>query len=176
MGGSLALWTIAAVACALAALGVLVLSRLRDYRRGEEAGNDPEDGFSLARYEPMARLLGPEDLRFLRSLPVRGQELAAGWERTRRRIFRKYLRDLAWDFQRFHADARALVAESPEQYSGLVDMLVRQQFTFWRAMAGIELRLALSGLGIAPVDARRLVAAIEAMRAEIAQAAAPVSA
>lgn len=172
MGGWLALWTIAAVACALAAVGLWGWKGLRAYRRSSQTDDHFADGFSPARYEPMARLLSADDLDFLRGIPGRGPELAARWERDRRRIFRQYLSDLASDFQRLHADARALVAQSPEQYSGLVDVLVRQQFTFWRLRAGIELRLVLSRLGIGQIDTERLVGAIEAMRAEIARAAA----
>ena len=75
-------------------------------------------------------------------------QIVARWDRTQRRVVRVYLRETARDFRRLHAEARALVAESPEQYSDLVGVLMRQQVTFLRAMAGIEIRLALSAAGL----------------------------
>ena len=119
----------------------------------------------MEHYEPMARLLAREDLEFLRDTV--GARTAARWARSRRRIFRLYLRDLASDFGSLHAEARALVAESPEQYAHLVAVLMRQQITFLRAMAEIEIRLALSPVGLARVDPRKLIQAIEAMRHEL---------
>ena len=77
------------------------------------------------------------------------------------------MRDLASDFGRLHAEARALVAESPEQYTYLVGVLMRQQITFLRAMAEIEIRLALSPVGLVRVDPRKLIQAMEAMRLEL---------
>jgi hypothetical protein len=46
-------------------------------------------------------------------------------------------------------------------------VLMRQQITFLRAMAGIEIRLALSPVGLVRVDAGKLIQAIEAMRREL---------
>ena len=50
--------------------------------------------FSLERYQPMGRLLGDEDLLFLKSQPGYRSELGSRWERERRRIFRLYLTEL----------------------------------------------------------------------------------
>ena len=119
----------------------------------------------MQRYEPMTRLLAAEDLQFLRKHAC--GKIAAQWDRSRRRVFRQYLRDLAIDFHRLHAHARALVAESPEQYSDLVGVLMRQQMTFLRAMAAVEVRLALHAAGMGTVDVRGLIGVIDAMRLEL---------
>lgn len=165
----LALGSIGATGSALVAIGSIVALRLRRYRRpnDEEIGS-PEE-FEPGRYAPMTRLLGTEDLDFLREFADCSPKLAARWERSRLRIFRMYLRDLVADFQNLHARARSLVAESPEEYSALVPVLMRQQLVFWRALAGIELRLLLKGFGLKPVDVRGLTEAIEALRGEIAR-------
>ena len=113
---------------------------------------------------PRTRIVPP---RLRRHAPC--AKTVVRWERTRRRIFRLYLKDLTADFQELHAQGRALVAESPEQYSELVGVLMRQQVTFWRAIAALECRLALSAMGIGQVDPRGLLTAIEAMRLEFEQ-------
>lgn len=161
-----AIGAIAAAASSVAALGSLVWIRFRQLKQPRMGRDDT--GFSPERYEPMARLLAGDDLEFLRSY-TSCPKFAIRWERARRRIFRLYLRDLAADFHRLHAQSRALVAESPEQYSELVGVLMRQQVTFWRVVAALECRLALSAMGIGEVDPRRLISAIEAMRLEVEQ-------
>ena len=180
MALSIAVFTISLVGLTILALGVLVWLRMRSNRSADlpdEPGpeNTPE-GFSLARYEPMLRLLAAEDADFLRRETSCPPKMAAQWERDRRRIFGLYLKDLCADFRRLHARARVLVAESPEQYSDLVPLLMRQQIYFWRAMAGVELRLALSAVGLAHVDVRRLLEALEGMHSEILRLAAPAAA
>jgi hypothetical protein len=177
MAAWIAIGLVFAVGSAAVTLGILLWVRLSGYRRVTRHAEAPTDGFTPARYEPMTRLLDGADLDFLRKEAACGSDLAARWERSRRRIFRMYLRDLAEDFRRVHAEARALVAESPERYSALVGVLMRQQLTFWRALAAVELRLALNGLGAGPADVRGLVEAIEAIRAEMVRiAAVPASA
>jgi hypothetical protein len=170
---------ITTMALAMVGLGGMAWMRLRGYRRGASKQADSSASFTMARYEPLTRLMADDDLEFLR-----GQnncpKIAARWKRARVDIARLYLNDLAADFHHLHGEARALVAESPEQYSELVGVLMRQQLTFWRVMADAELRLTLSGLGLdgrllERMDARRLVEAIAAMQTEI-RIMAPVSA
>jgi hypothetical protein len=166
MIGWVAVGTIAVAASSVAALGSLVWIRVKRLKQPRMGRNDT--GFSPERYEPMARLLAGDDMEFLRR-HTSCAKIASRWERSRRRIFRLYLMDLTSDFHELHAQSRALVAESPEQYSELVGVLMRQQVMFWRAVAALECRLALSALGIGQVDPRRLISAIEAMRLEVEQ-------
>jgi len=166
------IFAMAAGGSALILTAALVV-RLLKYRTVENHEEHESKGFSLARYEPMARLLADEDFLFLRSQPGYRPEIGAKWRRERRRIFRSYLNDLTHDFHILHAEARAIVADSREEHSDLVGVLMRQQITMWKVMAGIELRLCLDRFGIREVDARRLVESIEAMRVELARFAAP---
>jgi hypothetical protein len=129
--------------------------------------------FSLARYRPMARLLAEDDFLFLAAQPGYRPEVGAKLRRERRHIFRLYLRELACDFHRIHAGARALVAQSGDQHAELVGLLVRQQVTFWRSVAVIELRLLAQGAGLGKVEVWGLVEAVDTMRRELARFAGP---
>jgi hypothetical protein len=128
--------------------------------------------FSLARYEPMTRLMDEGDLLFLKSQPGFRPELAKKFTQERRRIFRLYLQELAQDFHRLHAQARAMVASLPAEHSRLVGMLVRQQVRFWYEMTAIEMRLSLNwvGTGTRSLNARGLINALATMHAEISRA------
>jgi len=156
-------------------LAALTAMRWRAYR----SEPDHEDGFgefSLARYRPMEQLLAEEDFLFLAAQPGYRPEIGAKLRRERRRIFRLYLRELTRDFQRLHADARSMVADSTAEHSELVGVLLRQQLTFRLRLAALKLRLALGGLGLGKVDVRGFVEAIEAMRLDLARFSAPASA
>ena len=71
------------------------------------------------------------------------------------------------------AQARLAVAHSNADSAGMVTVLMRQQITFMRAMAGVELRLLLDRAGIGRVDVRPLIELIEAARVDLARRTAP---
>ncbi|HXP83912.1 MAG TPA: hypothetical protein VN841_04295 [Bryobacteraceae bacterium] len=176
-------WQMAAAVVSGAAtvgLGASVSHRLLSYRNTWNDQEAPSEGFretSLDRYRPMARLMDPEDLRFVgaEQFPVLEagytRQVAARLRDSRRRIFRMYLAELSADFQRLHAAARRMVAEAPEQHAGLVPVLMRQQIAFWRSLAAIELRLALSWAGLAPADASGLLKIVGDLQRALAAAA-----
>jgi hypothetical protein len=133
--------------------------------------------FSLARYQPMARLLAEDDdLNFLRLQPGYRPEIGARWQRERRRIFRCYLKELKTDFGRLHAQARQLVADSDAASAGLMAILMKQQITFMRATTALECRLLLQRVGWARPDVTPLLELIDAMRADLAQRTSPLPA
>jgi hypothetical protein len=167
---SIVICAIAIAGAGLASLGVLTWIRFSDYRRTRRRSR-PDEEYSLERYRPMARLLAGEDTEFLRRNTT-CPKTAGRWERSRRRISRLYLKELAADFQRLHSKARVLVAESPEQHAALVPLLLRQQFAFWRTLTLIELRLALGGWNLPQAKVKELMGAIEAMQREISRVAA----
>jgi hypothetical protein len=151
-------------------LAGFLLSRLRGYRSASEAEPGDDGSFSPARYEPMARLLAEDDFVFLAAQPGYRPEIGTKLRRDRRRIFRLYLRALACDFHRLHAHAREMVAaSSQEHHERLVGLLLRQQVTFWRALAAIELRLLAERMGLGKVEIRGLVEVVEAMRLDLAR-------
>jgi tryptophan 2,3-dioxygenase len=146
-------------------------------RRGRLAGDLGESsGFSISRYQPMEYLLSDEDFEFLASQPGYVPEIGARWKRERRRIFRLYLDELKRDFQRLHAEARVMAANADAESAELVGILMRQQIAFWRAMAGLEVRLALRAVGIGKVNVRPLIELLEAMQVDLARFSAPQAA
>ncbi len=163
--------------------GALVMRRLLRYRELPPDANSRLDtpaiipDVALDRYRPMARLLRDEDLRFLESRPGYRPEMGAQLRRSHRRIFRLYLAELSADFRQLHAAARRIVADAPEQHSAMVGMLMRQQLVFWRALASIELRLALDWAGLGAADAQRLIHTVEQLqRALVSMHPAPLAA
>jgi hypothetical protein len=152
-----------------------VLTRMISGKRRSPAAveSDDEADFSLDRYQPMGRLMAEEDLVFLKSQPGYRAEMGERWKRERRRIFRLYLAELKADFRRLHADARKLVAASGADSAPLVEILVKQQFTFLMATTALEFRLALQRIGIGKVDITPLIELLEAMRVDLAQRTAP---
>jgi hypothetical protein len=153
-------------------LWVLTRMILRRRRSSATLGSD-ETGFSLDRYQPMARLLAEEDLVFLKSQPGYRPEIGKRWKRERRRIFRLYLAELKVDFRRLHAHARELVAASGADSAALVEVLMKQQVTFMMATTALEFRLALQQAGVGRVDITPLIELVEAMRMDLAQRTAP---
>jgi len=149
---------------------------LWSYKTSEAQEGLDDTGFSLARYEPMGRLMCDEDLLFLKAQPGYTEEIGRKFRRERRRIFRLYLRRLARDFHRLHAHARAVVASLSADHSPLVGMLIRQQVRFWYEMAAIEMKLSVSWAGLGSVDARGLVEVLGTMQVEISRLAAPSAA
>ena len=157
---------------ALAALAFVVTIgwRCRLYRAPKAKKPLSLDDFSIARYEPMERLLAEDDIAFLESQPGYRPEIARRMRNQRREIFRLYLRSLAADFHGLHAMARLIVADAPAEHSGLVPLLLRQKLTFWWAMCCVELRLTLGPVAIRGLDVRGLIAALEVMRLDLSEA------
>ncbi|MGH9558519.1 MAG: hypothetical protein ACRD30_04705 [Bryobacteraceae bacterium] len=136
------------------------------------ADSQIEGSFSPERYRVMARLLDEDDFDFLQAHPGYRKEIGAKLRSGRRQIFRMYLRDLSADFRRLHSEARAMLANCPDHRGELVEMLIVQQLTFWRAMAQMQLRLA----GIGRADVMKLIEAMARMQSDLARLAAPATA
>jgi hypothetical protein len=154
------------------------LTRLAQRKRHSTGrlDGDASANFSMDRYQPMAGLLADDDLVFLRAQPGYRAEMGTRWKRERRRLFRLYLHELKSDFRRLHAQARELVAQSGAESAGLAEVLMKQQMIFLRATTALEFRLALQALGIGKVDVAAFMQLIEAMRADLAQRTAPLTA
>ncbi len=171
-------WTMfgwAATAGSLVSLsGALAWMRLRsgrpvDLERIESVDLDTS-AFAIERYQPLERLLSEEDFSFLKGTPGYTAQIGDRWKRDQRRVVRLYLSELAGDFNRLHAAARAMVAESPLPSAFIVELLVGQKLTFWRTMASIELRLLLPG-AVGSIHVRPLLQMLEAMRLEVERGA-----
>lgn len=170
-------WTFGGIACGGAMIAVItfIVLRLRVYWAPAmpPAAEFPE--LSLSRFEPMARLLSRQDLEFLKSQPGYRPEIGRKLQRTRLRVFRCYLVDLAAEFQSLHSMARRMVANGSAQDAPLVGLLFHQQVTFWRAIVALELRILTSNLGFASAlshaNVRVLIEAMNTLRTEMARLA-----
>jgi len=165
-------WTLAFAPAAAAVVAFAILAvRVLAYRASSSATHmEPAEArVSLRRYAPASRLLARDDFQFLEQQPGYRPEVGRKWRKSRRRIFRMYVRELAAEFHRLHAAARTVVAASGSSDSILIGALMRQQVRFWLAMILIEARLLLPGP--ARIDLTALTASIEAMRLDLTHAA-----
>src|SRR5579862_6149188 len=100
-------WWLAGVCLGGTIVGLVAIVAARLLRsRPDNGANLGGDEFSLARYEPIVRLVGEEDLEFLARQPGCRPEILAKLRRERRKILRMYLRELAADFRSLHRQAR----------------------------------------------------------------------
>ena len=130
---------------------------------------DPEwvANFTTASYRPMLRLLGEEDFNFLAAQPGITSETVRTFRRERRRVFRTYLRSLVRDFHRLHLAARMTLLYASEDRPDLAQALLRQRVMFAWAVTTVEFRLLLHAAGLAAVDVRGLIGALEDMRLNV---------
>ncbi len=166
-------------------LAVWVATRLRCYRSAGGELNpgittlemaDPPRGLGLLGVRGFVEgLLGDTDVDFLVGQAGYRREIGRTLRRERTRIFRLYLVELAREVHQTPARAREAVANSSEECSGVVEQLMRQEWSFWRAMIRIELSLAA-----ARINARRfgkarrsalelLMETMDAMRLDLAR-------
>ena len=159
---------VGAGSAALLGSGVWLGWALRQYQ--PSAVNPAEVSLVPARkYQTLERLTSSADLAFLRTRPGFSPEVEKKFLRDRRQAFRSYLKELAADFQRLHKAARELVAVAPEEHSGLIEVLFKQQITFWRTLAIIEVRLALHWAGVPAVDLSGLRNCVETLQFAVAK-------
>src|SRR5690349_17728305 len=85
---------------ALASALIILVRRIAYPRVALPATLDWIDELSTERYHPMLRLLGEEELRFIRRQPGFTPKLEAQFRRQRCEIFCGYLRSLSRDFNR----------------------------------------------------------------------------
>jgi hypothetical protein len=129
------------------------------------------DEFSLDSYRPMERLLNEGDYEFLAAQPGFYPGIARELRAERRRIFRIYLRSLIRDFKKLIRLAELMMVYSEQDRPDLARAIFRLRREFYVSIIATEFRLALSPLPVAPVDARRLVYCMAAMRENIQQLA-----
>jgi hypothetical protein len=169
------------LAVALALLGACFASLFWALSSGSDARQctvEWLDGFSLESYAPMERLLGNDDAAFLASQPGYRPEIARRLMAERRKIFGAYLGHLVRDFNRLVGIGKLMVVYSTADRQEFARRLWRQQVRFYAGVCSVRLQLAVyplgwSGLGRSSEDARRLVAAVTAMRERVVMLSSP---
>lgn len=117
--------------------------------------------FSVERYRPLERLLDERDFAYLRTIPGYDAGVERRLRSERLRVCRLYLRDMKDDFGRLQAVGQALIVAGRAD-AGFQEDLFQQKVAFTRAWWLVRIELAGARLGIARVDARRLVATMDA--------------
>jgi len=149
--------------------GTFVFVFLRLFRSEHSTQGEPLwlPAISPARYRPMERLLGAEDIVFLAAQPGFTRAMGRRFRAGRRKIFRAYLRNLARDFGRLHRAARLLMLCAPQDRPDFAAALVRQRFLFERTVLLVQWRLLVNWASGAAVDVSGLVSALETMNAQV---------
>lgn len=164
---------IADVAAAAGLVVLIVAAFVLSFRKLVSPGYDPLPGpewwanFSLEKYRPMERLFAPRDFEFLAAQPGFTPALARRLQAERRRIFRRYLRCLSRDFDRFYRAIKLLLLTAEHDRSDLALALMKQRLRFRLALAVVHARLALQALGLGTVRVHGLVSALERMREQL---------
>lgn len=166
----------------IAGLVILLIALLTTllFRRLLAPATGPRDldefrPFNPSFYEPMARLLREDDIKFLRSQPGYAPEMEHRLRRERRAAFRAYLRHLQHDFTRLHRAARFLVTHGATDRPDLAAALVRQSVRFWSRMAWAVVSVELARLGFAS-ETRELLEAPRWIQEQIGAITSPAAA
>jgi len=125
------------------------------------------DEFNIQKYRPMLRLLSSDDYEFLSKQAGYDHKISRKLRTERRRIFRSYLQNLVRDFHRLHLAAKVVLVYSPEDRPELAAKLLKQRFLFSIAVCSVEFRLLLHSAGLATVDVRGLLGALDGFHSEI---------
>lgn len=118
--------------------------------------------YSPAYYQPMRKLLDPEELLAAQSLPGVGVSEFRRFRRARLQAFRAYLSDMRSDFNRLEFKARYFLLSGLASDSHLVSELNQTKLKFQSRLVRVELELALFALGFGSVNVSALVEGIEA--------------
>lgn len=152
---------------ALAAGLIFLIRRLACPHVGLPATLDWIDELSTARYQPMLRLLGEDELRFLRSHPGFTPQHEAQFRRQRSEVFRGYLRSLSRDFNRVFIAVKLLMVQASTDRPDLAAALVRTRLAFTFALMAAHVHVVLYSFGLGKVDASQLLRLFDGMRLEL---------
>jgi hypothetical protein len=125
------------------------------------------DELSVDRYLPMWRLLGQEDLRFLRTQPGFTSQMANTFRIQRCQVFREYLRQLDSDFKCICMALKVVIVQSKHDRPDLASVLVRNQMTFAYGIMMVQFQLMCYRYGIGTVNVTGLLKLFDRMRLEL---------
>ena len=125
------------------------------------------DELSVDRYQPMTRLLGEEDLRFLQSRSGSNATALAEFRRQRCEVFQSYLRCLHSDFQRVCMALKIIMVQSRYDRPELARVLIHSQRAFVFGLMMVEVRVLFYRWGLANVEVGSLLSLFDAARLEL---------
>jgi hypothetical protein len=133
------------------------------------------DGLFVEDYAPMERLLDRSDFEFLAAQPGYRRENGKQLLALRRKTFCEYLGLLIRDFNRLHFLARHMLVHAAEDRPEFAQALGRQRLRFYFLVCEVRCKVALYPLGWTAVDVPQLVHALERLRNQILESAAPAA-
>ena len=125
------------------------------------------DDLSVDRYQPMTRLLGEEDLRFLRSHGGSNPNAMSEFRRQRCEVFQSYLSCLHSDFQKVCMVLKIIMVQSRFDRPDLARVLIRGQRAFVFGLMMVQVRVLLYRWGLASVEVGGLLSLFDAARLEL---------
>ena len=172
MTPALILITTCFVALALAFI-IRILLKLNRNSDPREIPTEWLARFSVTDYHPMQVLLANEDFAFLSRQPGFDLSLYKKLRRERLRIFRLYLNRLITDYNRLHAAARMLLAETQQDQSEAMARLISLKINFSMAVFRAEGSYVLCCLGSRTLAVRSLLLRLEELSTEVSALANP---
>lgn len=152
---------------------VRILLRLNRNFNANEMPTDWLARFSVVHYHPMQVLLAEEDFAFLSQQPGFDLSLYKKLRKERLRIFRQYLNRLITDYNRLHAAARLLIAETRQDQSQAMARLIFLKIKFGSAVFHAEANYLLCCAGFRTLAVRSLLLHIEELSTEVLAMAQP---
>jgi len=158
------------------AIALLTCFAPSDGHRSFSRGTDASflENFSLGVYQPMLRLAGQMDRKFIQA--AHGKVLAECYRGIQRDLLREYLREASKDFNRLHAIAMAKTVQALSDPDDLSMGLFEQQMSFLLVVWWIEARLLLDRFMPFDMDLRPLVAQIDTLAQQTRQLVRPQAA
>lgn len=146
----------------LLAIASIGLYRLAKRKPATREDLDWLDSFSLEPYRVMERLMLPADSRFLGRWRECSPQMIREFRRQRRRVLRRYVRELHQDFDRIQAVARLKVASSPNECGEMSLFLLQSSLLFGTCRLVVDCGLMLHAIGWTPgCNVRSLIAPVE---------------
>jgi hypothetical protein len=154
-------------ALALIAASILACRRIAVLQRSSTRALDWNAELEVDRYRPMLRLLGDEDLRFLRAQPGATPVMVARLQQRRCQLFRAYLRSLEHDFRQASHALILVLIQSQIDRPDLIPALIGSQVKFALGVFQLRCRLLLYRWDVAQEPVARLVDLFEGLQSEL---------
>ena len=119
-------------------------------------------------YGPMRRLLDPAECQYLLKNGV-SKDVIKSMRKSRRKLYRLYLRTLVQDFDRITNGLKLVQVSSYTNRPDLATFLMRQKVMFYRNVLLAEFSLALHTSGFECVPQVDLLGPLEMLRAQLRQ-------
>ena len=148
----------------IAANGVLLAVLSRQFGTGGVSASGAVAPQRIHNYQPMRRLLDPEELRFLRSQPGFTRGMENELRRQRATLFCLYLASLEADFRDACEALKLAIIHSAIDRADLAGLVMQQQVRFRYRVSVLRVQVLLYRCGIGNVEISRVFQPFEILR------------